>query len=78
MFYVRDQIRKGYCQCKFFGIKRIKNIHISANERRVKDAMNETKDEEPSVTDNLLINAPRYFKLLEWGKNFLNNLDATY
>ena len=39
--------------------------------------MNETNDEEPSVTDNSFINAPKYFKLFECGKNFLNNLDAT-
>ena len=40
--------------------------------------MNKTKDEEPSVIDNSVINAPSYFKLFGCGKNFLNNLDATY
>ena len=40
--------------------------------------MNETKDEEPSVTDNSVINAPSYFKLFECGKKLLNNIDATY
>ena len=40
--------------------------------------MNGTKDQEPSVTDNSVINVPRYFKIFECGKNFLNNLDATY
>ena len=40
--------------------------------------MNKTKDEEPLVTDNLVINAPIYFKLFECGKNFLKNIDTTY
>ena len=39
--------------------------------------MDKTKYEEPLVTDNSVINAPSYFKLLECGDNFLNNLDAT-
>ena len=39
--------------------------------------MNETRDEEPSVTDNLVINVPSYFKLFKCGKNFLIKLDAT-
>ena len=29
--------------------------------------MSETKDEEPSVIDNSIINAPRYVKLFECG-----------
>ena len=45
----------------FFGREIIKNVHISVNTREIKDAKNETKDEEPSVTDNSVINAPRYF-----------------
>ena len=44
----------------------------------VKDAINETNNEEPSVTDNSVINMPRYFKLFYWGKNFLNNIDTMY
>ena len=40
-----------------------KNVHISINTGEVKDAMNETKDEEPSVKNNSVINAPIYFKL---------------
>ena len=40
--------------------------------------MNEMRDEEPSFTDNSVINALSYFKIFECGKNFLNNLDATY
>ena len=39
--------------------------------------MNETKDEEPLVTDNSVIIAPRYFKIFECGEKFLNRLDAT-
>ena len=42
------------------------------------DSLNETKDEEPSVTNNSVINAPIYFKKFERGKNLLNNIDATY
>ena len=38
-----------------------KIVHISANMSKVKYAMNETKHEESSVTDNSVINAPRYF-----------------
>ena len=40
--------------------------------------MNETKDEEPSITDNPVINVPRYFKLFGCGKHFLNKIDAIY
>ena len=40
--------------------------------------MNKTKDEEPSVTDNSVINESSYFKLSKCNKNFLKNLDATY
>ena len=36
------------------------------------------KKDEPLVTDISSINAPGYFKPLECGKDFLNNLDATY
>ena len=36
------------------------------------------KDEEPSVTDNAVINASSYFKLFECGKNLLNNIYAMY
>ena len=40
--------------------------------------MNETQDEEPSVTDNSVINFPSYFKLFKFGKNFLDIIDGTY
>ena len=36
---------------------------------KVKHAMNETKDEEPSVTDNSVINAPRQLKYFSALKN---------
>ena len=49
-------------------------MDISVNTINVKD----TKDEEPLVTDILLIEAPGYFKLFEYGKVFFNNLDAVY
>ena len=35
-----------------------KSVHISVNTNKVTDAKNETKDEEPPVTDNSVINAP--------------------
>ena len=49
----------------------------SVNKREVKDAKNETQDEEPLVTDNSAINAPNYFRLFKWGEKLLNKLDAT-
>ena len=55
-----------------------KSVHISVNASRVKFAKNKTKDEEPSVKDNSVINSPSYFKLFDCGKNVLSNLDATY
>ena len=44
----------------------------------VKDAMNETNNEEPLVTDNSVINDPSYFKLLECGKNSFKQIYAIY
>ena len=38
--------------------------------------MDETEEEEPSVSDNPVINKPIYFNLLECGENFLNKLDV--
>ena len=43
----------------------------------IKHAKSKTKDREPSVTDNSVINALINFKLFECSKNFLNKLDAT-
>ena len=38
-------------------------LYISINKIKVKYATNEKNHEEPSVTDNLVINMPSYFKL---------------
>ena len=40
-----------------------KIVRISVNTSEVKYAKNETKDEEPLVTDTSVINGPNYFKL---------------
>ena len=40
-----------------------KIVRISVNTSKVKDAMNLKNDEEPSVPDNSVINALRYFKI---------------
>ena len=53
-----------------------KSVHISFNASEVKYSNNEAKDEEPSVADNSFINTPKYFKLFECVKKFLNKLDA--
>ena len=47
-----------------------KSVHISVNASEVKDATNETKDEEPLVTETSDINAPIYLKQFECGKNY--------
>ena len=44
----------------------------------IKYATNKTKDWEPLVTDNSVINALRNFKLFQCSKTFLKNIDATY
>ena len=54
--------------------KSIHEMDISVNTSKVKD----TKDEKSAATDIELIKAPGYFKLFESGKEFFNNLDATY
>ena len=67
-----------------------KSVYISVNTSEVKDANNEivntskvkyarnkTKDEEPWVTDNSIINAPSCFKLFKCSKNVLNKIDAS-
>ena len=58
--------------------KKSKTIYIIVNTSKVKDAINETKNEETLVTDNSVINDPIYFKLFECGKNFMKNIDAEY
>ena len=50
------------------GKSKSKSVHISANTRKVKYLNNETKYEEPLVTDNSVINGPIYFKLFKCGK----------
>ena len=55
-----------------------KSVHKSVNTSEVKYAMNETKDGEPPVTDNSVINAPIHFKLFQCSKNFFNNIYSTY
>ena len=42
-----------------------KSVLISVNMIKVKDANNVTKNGELLVTDNLVIDAPNYFKLLK-------------
>ena len=54
------------------------SVHIRVNTIKVKDAVNETKDEEPPVTDNPVINDPSYFKLFKWYKSSMKNIDATF
>ena len=54
--------------------KSVHKMDIIMNKRNIKD----TKDEEPSVMDILLIKAPGYFELFECGKYFFNNLDTMY
>ena len=55
-----------------------KIFHISVNTGKLRYATNETNDEEDSVTDHSVINAPIYFKIFRCGKKFLKNIDATY
>ena len=54
-----------------------KSVYISVNTSEVKYVKNKKKDEKPSVMDNSVINATRYFKLFECGKKFLNKIDTT-
>ena len=49
-------------------------MYINVNMNEVKD----TNDEETLVTGFLLIKVPGYFKPFDCGKDFSNNLDATY
>ena len=56
---------------------RYEKIHKSINTNKIKDAIDETEDEEPPVTYNPFINEPKYFNLFGCGKNFLNFFDVT-
>ena len=51
------------------------SVHKSINEGKY--AIDENDHEEPPVTDNPVLNEPRYFNLLKCGKNVLSRLDAT-
>ena len=51
--------------------RKSKSVHIGVNTSKLKYAKKETKDEDPLVTDNAVVNVPSYFKLFEYGKNFL-------
>ena len=52
-------------------------VQKSINTNKEKYAIDETDHEEPSVTDNPVINEPRYFNLFWCGKNLLNRIDST-
>ena len=45
-----------------------KSVHKSLNTNKKNYAIDETEDEEPSVSDNPFIIEPRYFNLFECGK----------
>ena len=77
LLYVWKRIIKSYFQWKFYGESESKSVHKSINTNKVEYEIDETENEEPSVTDNPVINEPSYFKLFKWGKNFLKNIDAT-
>ena len=53
-------------------VKYANNESVNTNE--LKDTNNETKNKEPLVTDNSVINVPRYSKPFECGKKILKNL----
>ena len=53
MFFRQDLIKISSYECQY---------------NEVKDAINGTKYEETSVTDDLVINVQSYFKLFECGK----------
>ena len=65
LFYGQKRIKNCYRQCIFFGRDETKIVHISVNTSEVKYAMNKTKDEEPLVTNNSVINVSIYFKLFK-------------
>ena len=55
-----------------------KRVHKSINKNKEKYVIDEKKDEEPSVTDNPVINEPIYFNLFGCGINPLNKIDAMW
>ena len=78
LFYVWEQKKRVIVNSCSLEKCESKSVNISVSTNKVKCAMNEAKDEEPSVKDNSVINGPSYFKIFKCGKNFLRNLDATY
>ena len=78
LLYRREQIKKSYHNECSSDKSESKSIHISINKHELKYGTNETNFEEPSVTDNSVINAPSYFKIFKCSKTFLNNFYATY
>ena len=74
----KGESKKFIVNACYLDERKSKSAHISVNKSRIKYAMDETKDEEPLVTDNSVINALRYFKLFQCDKTFLTNCDATY
>ena len=53
------------------------SVRKSINTNNEKDAIDKTKDEEPSVADNPVVDETIYFNLFKCGKNFLDKRDAT-
>ena len=51
-------------------------IHERINTNKEKYVIDKTEHGEPLVTDNPVINDPRYFHLFECGKNILNRIDS--
>ena len=51
-----------------------KSVHKSINTKKAPYEIDETEDEKPLVTYNLVMNEPSYFNLLECGKKILNNI----
>ena len=48
-----------------------------STQKKERDAIYVTEDEKHLVTDNPVINEPRYFNIFESGKNNLNSIDTT-
>ena len=67
-------VNANACSMEESESKSVHKMDLSVNTSEVKY----TKDEEPSITDSLLIKAPGYLKLFECDKEFFKNLDATH
>ena len=55
----------------------IKSECVQKSVDKEKDANNEARHEEPSITYNSVVKDPRYFNIFKCGQNLLNKLDAT-